>query len=1448
MASDYKKIAEEHRVGYGSFTDYRSFFYEQLYKKKTHFTYELIQNAVDSKSSQLELRLKENELFVWNDGDQFSEKDVRSICSLGSSSKDLTQIGTFGIGFKSVYNYTDCPEIYSGDEHFCIRDLTQPEGINNVIPQIVEQVNQDRTVFRLPFKDDLSQEDIVLLKEQFCKLGERYVLLFLRDLQRDCKKHFKTIRWIDERDGQTGICSCIHHPHSKIQDASEVELTMSLNSENQLSEMFLVFHKVIQPPQNVIDALLKQTKHDEKRQPIEIAFKLHDGSITAMDDNSVLFAYLPTQKETHLKFLIQARYQTTSGRADIQEPSENPWNRWLVQETANFLPEVLEHLKAHGLLEPAFFNILPLKGEVENEFKPIAEALQKAMQKKPLVPTENGGYAKAETVFYPHHESLLQLIESSWLYPGSSWLHTDIGRSGRAFDVMKEAGVKEINVSHVLNWLEKQELNWFETRCEKWLRFLYTYLKEQGSQLDRIKKLPLIRLENGRHVCASELVFFPPDTDEARKEIRPFLDELPIVQLALLDGDESNNIENFLKDLKVRALCPEEMIGKWIIPQYAQFNKPSVEVAQNYQHVRYLFKVWDKLSGYQHQNLRKKISEAPILRAYKGIRPEVSDFVKPCDAYLSEVYTGNADLETYFSVCDGEIWFVDDTYLEEKSDAKAWLQFLKAIGSMDTPCIIEKTIFRKSEGDQEFDKELDNRNIKGESKRSTRGNPYIEDFYLQGLSEILDEISEHKKIDLSQVCWDLLVKALPSGQKTPDAFFQGTYHRFYYTDDPVTFEATFYRQLKETTWLPDEKGKLHRPSDCFAPTDDNRKVLGGSVPYLHPDFDVSQDNETARWLAEKLGIHLNANTDSVINYLQTLSGTETSVEKVLPLYCFLEDQGARRSEEFKQKPLIFTSNPEPNWWKCDKVFWEDESAVFGNRRGYLKENYADYEATLKPFFIALGVSERASPSHYVRVIREVASVEEADNEGVRKRVKILYRRLWQSLQEGGSWQEDEEWQREWKRTRESRCWLGNKGSKWNFFSRNELVWNDHHDYIAEIFKGEVPFWTFDNDLLGLAKNLEIEGGSHAEVKFHPKGDQEEYEVWSVKVQELHPYIHDFLNSPRLCEVHEEGKSAYALDLLSVRLVEELKTTYTLKGISLTHPNPRQSFLDVTDQGATLWLALEADKNQYAWLIGDALQYDFGDVKELSGFVEDLLTKNKESVLTRWKQKGLQTNICVPSPEDSKENKADPAVPVDEILPGGTTGSEDNSGTDDSEVETPAVHENPETGNENDDSMDNEPETYTYQSRPSGGRTRQRGDNRSNTPNRSRGIGYNTGGGGPPSEEHENLKDYLADNPSELGNGLKLVKKEYTFKLGGRVDILLQDSSGNPVTVEVKPYNIPPGSNDEIWQAVRYKHVAAAEYDLQCDQVRSILAAPEIPDDVKAKCKQLGIEVFEKTQR
>ena len=1466
MATDYKKIKP--------IINLRSI---RQSSDKTHFIYELIQNAYDSKSRYLELHLQENELLVWNDGDQFSQKDVHRICSIGFSAKDLTQVGHYGIGFKAVYNYTDRPEVYSGGERFCIPDPTSTrktledlasssliEGIDEVPPRIVEHINKGRTVFRLPFRDGLPQEDITLLKNQLRDLDKR-VLLFLQDFKHEDFKHeLKSIQWRDERDGEIGSYSCCHSPHDKIQNASEVELTILLNGKNQLPETFLVFRKEVQPRQDVVDKLLQQAedgedqqriqKSAEKKQPVEVAFKLHEDRIIETD-NSVLFAYLPTEKETHLRFLIQARYQTTPPRDNIVKSSDSPWNEWLVQETADFLPEILEQLKVGGLLEPAFFNVLPLKDEVENEFKPIAEAAKKAMREKLLVPTEDDGYAKAENVFYPHHGALRKLVESSWLYPNSSWLHTDIGRSGRVFDIMKEAGVKEINVSHLLNWLEKQNLNWFENRCENWLHSLYIYLNNQKSQLERIngleriKKLPLVRLENRQHVCASDqLIFFPPDTDEAREEIRPFLNELPIVQLALLEEDESSNIENFLKDLKVQTLRPEEVIGKWIIPQYAQFNKPSVEVVQNYQHVRYLFKVWDKLSGYQHRNLRKEISETPILRAYNGVQPETLDFVKPCDAYLSEVYTGNADLEVYFSVYNDNIWFVDGGYLENNSHVEAWFQFLKAIGSMDTPCIIEKTILAKSKYDQEFSEELNKRDIKLEHTIEWRNHwqeTSIEDFYLEGLSEILAEISEHKRINLSQVLWHLLVKVLLSEQKRQDAFFEGTFHWSYYRPKSEDFDAKFYRQLKETAWLPDKYGNLHTPSECFAPTDDNRKVLGNSVAYLAPDFNIGQDNEASRWLAERLGIHLNANTDSVINYLQTLSGTETNVEQILPLYRFLEDQGARREAEFKQKPLIFTANPEPRWWKADEVFWKDERPVFGNHRGYLERNYAAYEGTLKPFFIASGVLPGAAPSDYARVIREVTSSEKAGNTEVRNRVETLYRHIMPYLHEIGNSLENEVWQREWKGTRESRCWLGKKGDEWDFFFLHELVWKDD-DYHSRFFKDEIPFWAFDNDLLEFAKYLGVNGCSEvSDVECNPHSDQGEDQIWSEKVQNLYPYIYDFLNSPRLCEQYREEQAAEILKRLSVHRAQRLEVRYRLNEASVSDPNPRQSFLE--EKKGILWLGLEEDEEAYPDLIGDALQDDFR-IDQLREFVKDLLpsVNLSETALLSWKRRGFQPNRCLLPPEsDSKEDEKNSSESVDERLPG-ETGGKNHSETNNSESKTPTLHEDPETGNEESDSAEDESEVPAHRPRPGRGGARWHGGSGSNTPNRNRATDYGGGGGGGEGEKHRTLKEYLADNPSLFGEGLKLVDIEYRFGSGDEADVLFEDSSGNPVTVEVKP-PISSGSDQEVWQAVKYKHLAAVKYGLPCEEVRSILAAPKIPDDVKEKCKKLGIEPFEVPQ-
>lgn len=1481
MGIEYKKISQENEIEYGRGTKHLSLL-TKLYSDKTHFVAELIQNADDSKSKHLEMHLLSDGLLIWNDGREFNEEDVRGICSIASSNKDMTQIGTFGIGFKAVYTYTDSPEIYSGGESFRVRDICKPEGIDaEEIPERVKTyLHEQKTVFWLPFKKSLQTQDIDRLGKRLRNLGE-HPLLFLR--------HLEKIHWRDESNGQEGYHLCNRTPHSEIQGASYIMLQTSVDGDSQPEEKFLVFRKEVQPPQDVVGDILHQAEYREEKQriqrsseaqqPIEVAFKLRDDKITMMN-KCVLFAYLPTQLQTNLRFIIQGRYQTTPDRGSIRK--DNPWNKWLVQETAQFLPDILEALKVNGGLEPAFFNIIPLKDdEVSSEFQPITDALQKTMKESAIIPTQKGLYTKAENVFYPHRKSLSQVIDCGWLYPDSSWLHADIRDTEgfrRGFKAIREAGVKEIGLRQVLEWLEKQDANWFESKCEKWLCSLYLYLNSQDSEWERIEKLPLVRLENGKQVCATQLVvFFPPETDKEREEIDAFINELPILQAGLLNRGDRNEIEVFLKYLGVKPSNRVDMVLEGICPQYDKNKptKPSIE--DNRLHVHHLFKIWKNGSDCERLKLERKVGQTPILVVHKNIKHEIDSenldltetpqYTKPSETYLSQAYTGNDDLEIYFSVCSGDIWFIDDGYLMKDSQTEDFSKFLRKIGVRNTPRIV----IMHGDGERWAEKLYAKR-------RSTKKQTCIQKQF-RGRYDVL---SAEKCMKLSQALWNLLVLSLPPTENERDNFFRGTRKWFFRKECSEYFDSLFYYELMNIPWMPDEQGNFHRPSKCFASTPKNRKILGDSVSYLHSDISIGSELE--KWLAKKLGIHLEPNIESVLNRLQQLSETtKVNMQKVRPLYRFLSERGYGLSPEaFKTKRLIFTPDPMPRWWRTDEVFWEDESACFKESRGYLKENYP---ASLKLFFINLEVSEKASQSDYASGIQEIAMTEQADKVEIRKRIKRLYKKLDTSISPD---------ELEWQATYEGRCWLGEKGDTWGFFTRDELVWNDHN-YIADIFKGELPFWEFD-DLLELAKILEIERCSEAKVEFYPKGDQEDDKGWSEKTKRLRPYIQDFLNSPSLCNTPEKCKSVEVLDSLSVRLVEELDTTYTLKGSSLTHSKPPQSFLEATDEKTTLWLALEAKEDKYAWLIGNALQAYFGDLKELDFFIEDVLKKDSGEVLERWEPKGFNANLCMVESDSkesgekqlnpiSDEDKSDTPVPSDsevngsvedksetEVLTDAETSKKDDSITDDSEISpdspsnaiytrkversiertnrhiadvaestTPTVNESAKTDREENELRTRETSsTYTQspESSRSGGHWKTTANSESN-----RTGGHGGRGGGGEGEAHRRLKHYLANNPSQLGENLELIEIEYRFESGDVADILLTDNSGKPVTVEVESH-IPPGDYVGVWQAVKYQHLAAVKYGLACEQVRSILAAPRIPEDVKEKCEELGIEPIE----
>ena len=153
---DYESIRSQKIKQYGTeFKDWIWILVKQ-YKDRTHFLFELLQNAEDANAREIKIYLYHDRLEISHDGILFSKEDVISITKVAKSTKmgtDNGNIGKFGIGFKSVYAYASTPRIYSGKYAFEIRDFIFPYEIEKI------SIRDWETKIIIPFDNGEIPED-----------------------------------------------------------------------------------------------------------------------------------------------------------------------------------------------------------------------------------------------------------------------------------------------------------------------------------------------------------------------------------------------------------------------------------------------------------------------------------------------------------------------------------------------------------------------------------------------------------------------------------------------------------------------------------------------------------------------------------------------------------------------------------------------------------------------------------------------------------------------------------------------------------------------------------------------------------------------------------------------------------------------------------------------------------------------------------------------------------------------------------------------------------------------------------------------------------------------------------------------------------------------------------------------------------------------------------------
>ena len=163
----------------------------------------------------------------------------------GTKAEDLTQIGKFGIGFKSVYAYTINPEIYSGDESFRIEHYIRPYPAEPKKPE-----KPYTTLFIFTFnREEVSAETACQ------EIGSRLLNLNARTLLFLCKIDEIEYKLPDQTGG-------VYMRETKSRGIARQVTVIGQNNGKEDNQEWLIFARPVQVPDNGDDV------------KVEIAFQI----------------------------------------------------------------------------------------------------------------------------------------------------------------------------------------------------------------------------------------------------------------------------------------------------------------------------------------------------------------------------------------------------------------------------------------------------------------------------------------------------------------------------------------------------------------------------------------------------------------------------------------------------------------------------------------------------------------------------------------------------------------------------------------------------------------------------------------------------------------------------------------------------------------------------------------------------------------------------------------------------------------------------------------------------------------------------------------------------------------------------------------------------------------------------------------------------------------------
>jgi hypothetical protein len=341
--------------------------------------YELLQNADDAMAGApthqdaVWIQLTDTDLWFGNSGRPLDEDDVRGLCGIGASHKGAAvgrrraSIGHKGMGFKSVLEVTDAPEVISesyafrlgrdlarGPVEALMRELGEPAPARVPAMRFPEtlagppreweeaHLRGIRTLFRFPLRSDMDDVRRARLADRLLGLPVT-AIVFLKHLERidvevDAGGRTESIGWQVTRERRTDS------GWSEVPGLAEPGIyRITVSSADVAQRQFLVAHNnqlEIREHRGGLDSF---TWEGIELSEVAVAAELAESDpIPLASESRVLHVFLPTEERCPYPLLINGAFSADLSRQEVRV-SEDPsdYNRWLLSEATRLFGESL---------------------------------------------------------------------------------------------------------------------------------------------------------------------------------------------------------------------------------------------------------------------------------------------------------------------------------------------------------------------------------------------------------------------------------------------------------------------------------------------------------------------------------------------------------------------------------------------------------------------------------------------------------------------------------------------------------------------------------------------------------------------------------------------------------------------------------------------------------------------------------------------------------------------------------------------------------------------------------------------------------------------------------------------------------------------------------------------------------------------------------------------------